>query len=1464
MRACRHALMAGSVWALLGGLAWPQQAVELPPGVTAVWDLGKAWHQVTSTRERICINGLWRWQPVAERSDSPPVGGWGYLKVPGLWPGTRFWMHRDSQVYYPHPNWASQDLGQADMAWYQREIVVPAQWAGRRISLTVQWLNSYAAVYLDGVRVGEIQFPGGELELTDACRPGTRQVLSLYTVALPLNQEIVSYADAGAGTRSRGRVLRRGLCGDVFLDSMPTGPRIGDVKVDTSVREGQITLSCALAGLDQGQYRLRGVVMDGDAIAHEMQSDAFRAADLQSGRLSFSSSWRPDKLWDLNTPQNQYDLQVSLLDEAGRVLDSALPVRFGFRELWIDGRDFYLNGTRIWCSANPLDNAQIGPAAACYAGARESLLRQRAMGTNLMYTHNYDCLPGSHLGFEEILRAADDVGMLISFSMPHVKDYDWKAPDAERANGYARHAEYYVRQAQNHPSVVMYSLNHNYTGYSQDMNPDLIDGVYNPFPDPTGASELRSDPNAVLARRGEAIVRALDPTRVIYHHSSGNNGQLYTLNCYLNFVPVQERSDWFEHWATQGVKPLFLCEYGEPIEMTWSMHRGWFEGERSFTNGRIKHQFCTAEFGAQFLGDRSFDLTEPERANLRFEASRWRANARWFRWDYPFAPSNAPTLGVPNYDEVQARYITANWRAFRTWGVSVTNHWGYSNKWKLRDDVDRSRRDLPVDWENLQRPGFSPDYIENPYNRIDTAYEWNDWIPSEGAKAWLRHNQPLLAYLGGGPERFTTQDHNFLPGETVHKQIVVINNSRVPVTCQCSWSLALPHALSGKEQLSLPTGEIGRVPLRAQLPADLPPGRYELRMTASFSTGEQQQDTCSIHVLSPPPRPQVRGRIALFDPLGETTALLRELRVECEPVGADANLAGYDALIVGKRALTPDGPAPEITGVREGLCVLVFEQTAAALERRLGFRVQEYGLRDVFRWLPDHPLLAGLEDEHLHDWRGAATLLPPRLDAGDDPNKSPTVRWCGIEVTRPWRCGNWGNVASVLIEKPSTGDFLPLIDGGFSLQYAPLLMLREGAGMVLFCQMDVTGRTEQDPAAQRLVCNLLEYLSEYTPPPTRQVLYAGEAAGRAHLQQMGLSVADYRGGSPAADEVLVVGPGADLAAHASALAGWLRAGGHALALALDEPQARALLPDVTMTAAEHICAVFPPPASDSPLAGVGPADVLIRDPREIPLVTGGAQVVGDGVLAMAADGRVVLCQLAPWHFDYQNAFHVKMTFRRTSYLLARLLANLGVRAPTPVLERFADPLPPEDGGESIARNPDFSVDDNGDGRPDGWNIQASGPEANWARETTEDGGWAVRMSLPQLDAEGKASMMLSQADVPMREGQWYRLHVRARAEGPAGLRVALVINKTDVWRSLFDYQYLYPKPQWRDLVFLVCSKGSAEDKTRLQLWYTTPGTVWVSQLRVVPCPPPTEGRWSQGLYLDQPVEMDDPYRFFRW
>ncbi len=1282
-----HRRVCGSVVVVLASLFASQavglgqgvrgeEAVQLPTGVTAVWDLGKAYRETTSTQERMCINGLWRWQPAREEAEAVPTGNWGWFKVPGAWPGITDYMQKDSQTLYQHPSWQNANLRDVNAAWCEREIKIPESWAGRRIAVYTEYLNSYAAVFVDGKKVGEILFPGGEVDVTTACRPGATHVLSMCVKAMPLADVVAVFNDTGAPRQARGSVERRGLCGDVFLVSTPPGARVSDVKVDPSVRKWQIAFNTALDGMQPGaRYLLKAVVKDGARVAAEFASAPFGAADLKEGRFAFTADWKPDKLWDIDTPQNVYAVQVSLLDDAGQEIDVYRPVRFGFREFWIEGRDFYLNGTRFYSFIVPYDSGLIGAAWSTYDAARETLERYKSWGVNTMYTHNYGCQPGSHLGYADFLRAADDVGMLVSFSQPHVGNYEWRAPDAEKTNGYARHAEFYVRMAQNHPSVVMYSMNHNAFAYGGGSDPDLIDGLRNE----EGKIGPRLYDGAKRGLLGQSIVEKLDPTRVVYHHSSANLGNMHTLNLYLNFTPIQEVSDWFEHWATEGGKPLLLCEYDTPYDLDWAMYRGWYQGQRSWGSSPLPWELCVAEWNAQFLGDRAFQLRERDKVNLRWEADKWRTAKEWYRWDYPYAIVGPSSRGHEEKQEVRSMYITDNWRAFRTWGVSSFNEFGHGVLWDVRGDVKRDREDLKVEWDNIQRPGFSADYIQDRYEDMETAFARSDWIPY-GAKALYRNNMPLLAYVAGKPERFTTKDHNFLPGESFSKQLIIINNSRRPVECDCTWSLALPQPQGGKQTVSIETGQQERIPLQFALPADLKPGAYELTASVKFSSGETQDDSFQVNVLAPAPSAKAGARIALFDPKGETASLLKDMAVGCEPVAANADLSGYDMLIVGKEALTLDGPAPDIGRVRDGLKVIMFEQTTDVLEKRFGFRVEEYGLRRVFPRVPDHPLLAGVETANLHDWRGEASLLPPRLTGYEIRRQTGEKlrKWCGIEVTRGDRCGNWGNVASVIIEKPACGDFLPLVDGGFSLQFSPLMEYREGKGVVLLCQMDVTGRSEEDPAARRLVTNMIDYTAAYVAAQGRTALYAGESAGLEHLKAAGFAPATYEGGQLGDGQVLVVGPGGGkaVAANADAVRQWLKAGGRLFAIGLGQDEANAFLPSAIQTKkAEHICAVFDPPALESVLAGVGPADVHNRDPREIDLISGGATVLGNGVLAVAKDANVAFSQLAPWQFDYSgDKMNIKKTFRRTSCLVTRVLGNMGCESRAPLLERFSSPV----------------------------------------------------------------------------------------------------------------------------------------------------------------------------------------------
>ena len=1238
-----------------------QDSVRLPEGVKAVWDLNKAFRETTSTREHISINGLWQWQPAELSSEVLPTSGWGYFKVPGSWHNTTNTAN-ENQKLYTHPAWKEDLRKDVTAAWYQRELNIPGNWAGRRIILTMEYINSNAIVYIDGKKAGELWFPAGELDLTPLCKPGGKHLLTIKLKAVPLKDVITAFSDTNMGRQVQATVARRGICGDVYLCGIPKGPSIDHIAVETSVRKQEIAFKTGILNLAANKkYKLRILITESNNKVAEFISNPFGAGELVEGSIIHTEKWMPAKLWDIHTPQNMYLAEASLFDVSGKLMDASIPVRFGFRELWIEKRDFYLNGSRIWLTCIPLDNAQSGVAMASYEGARESLKRLKDTGINFVYTHNYDSEPGSHISFTEILKAADDTGMLISQSQPHFSAYDWDGPDADRINGYAHHAAFYTRVARNHPSVVFYSTSHNATGYSQDMNPDQI-GARTRM---EGPSPNRNVPRAL---RAEAIVRRLDPSRILYHHASGNLSSMYVCNFYGNWIPMQEMNEWFGNWAKVGELPAMLLEYATPFTWDYGMYRGWYKGKREFGSAQVPWEFCLAEWNAQFLGDQAYSISEYEKENLRWEAKKFQAGEVWGRSDYPYS-FDSSVLDERNL--VLAEHHASNWRAFRTWGVSgVNSMWHYTQYWRLKKNVEKKPVIFTTDWENLQKPGYSPDFITRQRERFDMGYEISDWEQTIAAKAITDNQGPLLAYIGGKPEAFTDKAHNFLPGQSFEKQLIIVNNSRQTILCECQWVLNLPQSIKGSQSVSVPTGMQERIPLKFNLPASLAPGQYEIQADFLINKKISLSDTFKIHILAQSSKSQITSKIALFDPPGETAKLLDSNGINYKSIEAGSDLSGIEILMIGKGALSPDSPGPNVAAVREGLKVIIFEQTPEVLEQRFGFRVQEYGLRRVFKRIADHPVFDGINEDHLHDWKGEATLLPPKLEG------APAYKWCGIPVPRAWRCGTRGNVASVLIEKPVCGNFLPVIDGGFSLQYSPLMEYREGKGMVLFCQVDITGRTDTDPAAEIMARNIISYVAGWKPGLNRQALYTGDPAGKTYLEKSSIPVKDYTGGKLSPEQVLLVGPqsGQILTKNIKFINKWIKAGGQMITIGLDQPEVSILFPGIQLKKAEHIAAYFKPFEILSPFAGIAPADVHNRAPRELSLVVSGVTVVGNGVIAKADGAGIILCQLVPWQLDYSKEQHnIKQTFRRSAFVLNRLLGNLGVASSTDFLSRFNSP-----------------------------------------------------------------------------------------------------------------------------------------------------------------------------------------------
>ena len=577
----------------------------LPPGAEKdPWSIADAWRQTTTTREKICLNGLWGFRPVQmkEATASVPAVGdcWGWFKIPGIWPDAAWEFDGGAQQVWLAP-WLEERGGckAFEQAWYKRRITVPQAWQGRRVTLDFTMLQSHVRAFVDGVTCGELWYPGGELDLTGQLKPGVEHELALLVTARPLTAERNAFMAPDRVVTDKASVKLKGITGDLFLCAMPAAGRLVDAQVVTSVRDKTVTFAAESAGLGKGPCHLRAVV-SGCGDANRVFASETLTPDA-AGVLRFTAPWADAKLWSTDTPQNRYAVALTLTSGTGETLDALTPVAFGFREIRIAGRDFLLNGTPIHLRA--LFNASANGKAdkATTAAASELCHRMAQYGFNALIGGNYDFTPGSVSYLDGLLEACDTTGMLMAFSLPHMKDFGNKLQDPVTAERYREQTAWLIRRARNHPSVIFYAMNHNATGYYGDQNPMKIDGVYE-IPEVESSKNAWWERNRKQARITDAIAKAIDPTRPVYHHQSGNLGDLHTVNCYLNWAPIQERSDWTEHWATQGVKPLFFVEWGLPHISSWSSYRG----PQFIWRCEAFQSLWAAEFAAQFWGDAAY------------------------------------------------------------------------------------------------------------------------------------------------------------------------------------------------------------------------------------------------------------------------------------------------------------------------------------------------------------------------------------------------------------------------------------------------------------------------------------------------------------------------------------------------------------------------------------------------------------------------------------------------------------------------------------------------------------------------------------------------------------------------------------------------------------------------------------------------------------------------------------------
>jgi beta-galactosidase len=604
----------------------------LPAGATLNWDKSSV-KTVNSKRAQVSLDGIWHFIPAPEGATEPAKIGWAYIKVPGSWQSSR---GRSSFVALGGgPQWELFDGARVPRAWYERQVTVPAEWQGRAISLRFERLSTDAIVYVNGKEYGKVSWPWGSVDITSAVTPGQTAQVRVLVAAVADAEQVGSFwqsALSGTVTFSSARLQTRGLTGRVVLESRASEAHATDVWVRTSTRKKEISLDVELAGIrqtDQAQFVADMLNEKGEVEQSFTADAAVQAKETQT--LTLSWPWPNPRLWEVGQP-NLYTLRLKV---TGTGLDDEYGQQFGFREFWVEGRQFYLNGTVIHLRQGCF-----------YDGPRLQMGENFwEMGADTIDTR------GDTSDASASLEDADRKGYVAAVYILNANKYLMNSrrqtPWEQNQQRAFDRAAVWMRHYRNHPAAVMWVAGFNFFNNSVDADPRHVGrGGW-------GQDKERWQRLMVYGKQMFDGLRKLDPTRVYYSHAGAYTADVYTMNLYLNLLPLQEREEWLSAWAESGEMPISMCEFGTPVDC--ALRRG-HEGFDS----NITSEPLLTELAAIYFGNDAYASEEPKYRQYLHGL---------FRSGMLYQSSENRLDEYANNHKLQQLYRVNTWRSWRTAGL---------------------------------------------------------------------------------------------------------------------------------------------------------------------------------------------------------------------------------------------------------------------------------------------------------------------------------------------------------------------------------------------------------------------------------------------------------------------------------------------------------------------------------------------------------------------------------------------------------------------------------------------------------------------------------------------------------------------------------------------------------------------------------------------------------------------------
>ena len=767
--------------------------------------------ELGARRGRMILNGQWNFKPAAAADGRMTNGTWGTIWVPGSW-------RPKSNV----PGIVAKGTGAAWTGfdalgtnvfhvWYRSKVRIPAHWRGRALALELRRVHTDATVWVNGVRCGVVNWPFGAVDITAAGK--SAPVADVRILLLVSNlYDAATYA--------------RGLVGEVFLNSYPRGPHINDVFVHTSVRAWQLTLLSECVSLAQtGPLTLTPRIYTNDILVKTFAAQHVSLTGVVQ-QLSNTWAWSDPLLWDLGQP-NMYTLK---LEANGCGLDDEYVQDFGFREFWIAGREFYLNGTKFRMRPNltPFGDGDYGSVFGHVAKIDGNFESMFWAGFNIIEDWPDSEDRRGKLYFRDIwLERADKKGMPYMGAMLPISDYinTWAASKEQ----YRQRMQKYMRRDRNHPSVLLWITSGNAGfGTQQDQNPVYL-GMSNALNQNVSWNDR--------GREQVAMIKAADPTRPVATHHGGSVGDVHTCNNYLDFIPLQEREEWLSCWATNADMPYSAIEFGTPLDC--SFYRG-----RNGFGSTIQTESLMTEFAAIYFGTTAYTnepTTYRDWVKSRFIAGQ----------SYTSSQTDPRMVWAPAFQALETLFNRNTYRSWRTMGASGGMlPWTQGHGWDTGYDTSSTTNCTFV-------AGYRGPFLASFQQRLSAGLRppYTKTYPS--GYAIMTNNGPAVAWICGPSNAFTLKDHNFYTNQMVQKCVALLNDFRSNVTYSFAWTVTNngAHVTSGSGSGTIATAVTLFLPLEFTTPA-IAAGKADgiIYLTATIGP-RQQADTFGFRVFRAAPQP---------------------------------------------------------------------------------------------------------------------------------------------------------------------------------------------------------------------------------------------------------------------------------------------------------------------------------------------------------------------------------------------------------------------------------------------------------------------------------------------------------------------------------------------------------------------------------------------------------------------------------